>query len=147
MTLIDPDEYKNSPEGDSNYSAIKLKTPKRVLHFCDGVLEEYSDDEVDCTPSQTVAAVDTGSLSWIPWTRYKLWSAGSTTFGYMETMGEYLAAFFGITTPKYYFELEEYKKRQAEEQQSQKLGWSKPGGNDIEFHNINVSQPTPASVV
>lgn len=40
------EKQKQEPEaaGDSN---IKVKVPKRVLHFSDGVLEEYSDDEVD----------------------------------------------------------------------------------------------------
>lgn len=186
MTLIDPEEYKNVSEEDPNYSTIKLKTPKRILHFCDGVLEEYSDDEIDSQPTQTVTGLDVvrilirhknnlcnyeiliipiqesnelrnsrhvtlflylqGSLTWGPWTRYKIWLAGSTTLSYMETMGEYLAAFFGITTPKYYFELEEYKKRQSEEQ-SQKQGWSEPGNKDVEFHDIRVTQPSSTTVV
>lgn len=58
MTLIDPEEYKNVSEEDPNYSTIKLKTPKRILHFCDGVLEEYSDDEIDSQPTQTVTGLD-----------------------------------------------------------------------------------------
>lgn len=30
-----------------NQANIKVRVPKRVLHFSDGVLEEYSDDETD----------------------------------------------------------------------------------------------------
>lgn len=146
MTLIDPEEFKNVSEGDSNYSTIKLKTPKRVLHFCDGVLEEYSDDEIDSSPAQTTTTVDVSTLSWVPWAQYKIWAVGFTTFSYMETMGEYLAAFFGITTPKYYFELEEYKRRQNEEA-TQKQGWSELGTKDMGFSDIRVSQPTSSSVV
>lgn len=36
----------------SKDEAIKVKVPKRILHFSDGVLEEYSDDEVDCAPQE-----------------------------------------------------------------------------------------------
>lgn len=34
-----------NPEG--NNTPIRVKVPKRVLHFSDGILEEFSDDEVD----------------------------------------------------------------------------------------------------
>lgn len=37
---------------------IPVKVPKRVLHFCDGVLEEYSDDETTSPPAQTTVMVD-----------------------------------------------------------------------------------------
>lgn len=58
MTLINPDEYKaENPEGSLN-AAIKVRTPKRILHFSDGILEEYSDDEVDNTPKEEQAIVD-----------------------------------------------------------------------------------------
>lgn len=30
-----------------NNAPIRVKVPKRVLHFSDGILEEFSDDEVD----------------------------------------------------------------------------------------------------
>lgn len=36
----------------TNDAAIKVKVPKKILHFSDGVLEEYSDDEVDSTPQE-----------------------------------------------------------------------------------------------
>lgn len=40
----------NDQRADSSAN-IKVKVPKRVLHFSDGTLEEYSDDdEVDSTP-------------------------------------------------------------------------------------------------
>lgn len=42
---------------------IKVKTPKRVLHFSDGVLEEYSDDDDGSTPPlQQNTVVDPVSL-------------------------------------------------------------------------------------
>lgn len=37
----------------ANDETIKVKVPKRILHFSDGVLEEYSDDdEVDSAPQE-----------------------------------------------------------------------------------------------
>lgn len=42
--------------GDSSAN-ISVKVPKRVLHFSDGTLEEYSDDEVDSTPKNEEKAV------------------------------------------------------------------------------------------
>ena len=62
MTLVNPDEQKNQQVAGAPNTAIKVKTPKRILHFSDGVLEEYSDDEVDNTPQEEQAVVDPVSL-------------------------------------------------------------------------------------
>lgn len=42
---MEEDRKHGSEQG--NDAAIKVKVPKRVLHFSDGVMEEYSEDEVD----------------------------------------------------------------------------------------------------
>lgn len=36
-----------SADGDTSTSKVTLRVPKRVLHFSDGILEEYSEDEAD----------------------------------------------------------------------------------------------------
>ncbi|KAK9870015.1 hypothetical protein WA026_006110 [Henosepilachna vigintioctopunctata] len=123
-----------------------------IVPSCDGILEEYSDDEVDCTPTEKKAVVDYAALSWGPWTWYKLWSAGSTTFNYLDAAGEFLAAFLGITTPKYYFELEEYKKNTlaSEVENAQNKGWSEPSyesKQDISFKNVQTTQPSMPDIV
>lgn len=42
------EDERHAETQTENNTAIKVKVPKRVLHFSDGVLEEYSDDdEVD----------------------------------------------------------------------------------------------------
>lgn len=43
-------------------------------------------------------------------------------------MGEALAWFFGITSPKYYFEIEEYKRLEAKKkaEEEKRKGWSEP---------------------
>lgn len=55
-------EDEQRPEAQAGGDAsIKVKVPKRVLHFSDGVLEEYTDDEVDADNApqkQEVAVVD-----------------------------------------------------------------------------------------
>jgi hypothetical protein len=57
MVLINPDEYKNTGAVSDQHAAVKMRTPKRILHFSDGVLEEYSDDEFDNTPKEEEQAV------------------------------------------------------------------------------------------
>ena len=52
---------------------------------------------------------------------------------YADNWGEKLAWFFGITSPKYYWELEEFKKMSAEEEELKKkeaeenFGWTEKG--------------------
>lgn len=67
-------------------------------------------------------------MTWGPWFAHKAWSAGTIALAACDYAGESLASFFGITTPKYYFELEEYKKREAERKalEEERKGWSEP---------------------
>ena len=52
---------------------------------------------------------------------------------FADNWGEKLAWFFGITSPKYYWELEEFKKMSAEEEELKKkeaeenFGWTEKG--------------------
>ena len=52
-------------------------------------------------------------------------------------MGEYLAAFFGITTPKYQFEIDEYYRIRAAEEEMQRKedlemgGWTERNKNNL----------------
>lgn len=47
--VADPSEILSNPMGgltlNDEGASVKIKKPKRVLHFSDGVLEEYSTDE------------------------------------------------------------------------------------------------------
>lgn len=54
------EEHKQRVSEESD-ATVKVKVAKRVLHFSDGVLEEFSDDEVDkdnAPPKQENAVVD-----------------------------------------------------------------------------------------
>lgn len=85
-------------------------------------------------------------MHWGPWLAYKAWSAGSTALAACDYLGESLASFLGITTPKYYFELEEYKKREAAKKalEEEKKGWSEPSEVAQQIHvtkEVNTKQP------
>lgn len=49
-------------------------------------------------------------LTWFPWMWYQTVTAGSKALEVCDYVGESLASFFGITTPKYQFEINEYLK-------------------------------------
>ncbi|CAH1173983.1 unnamed protein product [Phaedon cochleariae] len=138
MVLVRPENTQNSNAIEGQHAAVKVKTPKRVLHFCDGTLEEYSTDEEDYTPKQD-SVVDPATLTWGPWLSYKAWSAGSSTLSVMDTVGEFMASLFGITTPRYYFELEEYKRREEMrlKQQDEEQGWSKPSSASVPLKDMS----------
>lgn len=83
----------------------------------------------------------------MPWLWYKAWRTGASTLSIIDNIGEYLAAFFGITTPKYFFELEEYKRRQEEikKDEEQRQGWTQ-GQDGVQMNDIATTQPQPSAV-
>nr|XP_053652228.1 protein FAM177A1-like isoform X2 [Cherax quadricarinatus] len=110
----------------------KVKVPRRVLHFSDGTMEEYSTDDEDETDNKpdTLALVDPKSLSWGPWMYYWMYYTGSKTLSACDYVGEGLAHFLGITSPKYQYEIDEYKrceeeeKAEREEEAAEMAGWT-----------------------
>jgi len=118
----------------------KIKVPRRVVHCSDGVYEEYSTDEDELEERKREeekqrkrALIDPKTLSWYPWIFHMSWLTGSTILTYADHWGEKLAWFFGITSPKYYWELEEFKRMNAEEEERKKkeaeetYGWAEKG--------------------
>merc|ERR1719458_682429 len=61
---------------------------------------------------------------------YYTWFMGSTTLGYCDFIGEKLAWWFGITSPKYYYEIQEFERMKEEEEEEERQrkvnehGWS-----------------------
>ncbi|KAK9730929.1 FAM177 family [Popillia japonica] len=127
-----------------NQANIKVRVPKRVLHFSDGVLEEYSDDETDNQSPTQQQIVDPKTLTWGPWLIFKAWAAGTSTLAAIDYMGEYLAEFFGITTPKYQSEIDEYERKEAKRKELEEMqkGWTEPENTDS-----SVSQQPVATTV
>ena len=64
------------------------------------------------------------------------WWFGSGFLGYCDFFGEKLAWALGITSPKYYYEIEDFKRSQEEEKQKKErmgveagAGWTAPPPN------------------
>jgi len=134
------------PENDPPRKSGKL--PKKILHFSDGTLEVYSsseDEEQDSATDHQQNAVskasvkiqDPRSLRWIPWMVHYTWWLGSGFIGYCDYLGEKLAWALGITSPKYYYEIEDFKRTQEEDKEKKERmgvevgkGWSPPPNKD-----------------
>ncbi|RUS71851.1 hypothetical protein EGW08_020385 [Elysia chlorotica] len=94
-------------------SSKKTKVPKRIIHFSDGILEEYSSDDSDDSEDLTVK-VDPSSLNWGPWCMYYIFGAARQTLSVADYCGERLAWLLGITTPKYQYAINEHNRIQKE---------------------------------
>lgn len=55
-------------------------------------------------------------MNWGDWMLHKTCKLGTSVLAGCDYVGEGLASFLGITTPKYSFEIEEFKRMQAEQQ-------------------------------
>jgi len=107
------------------------RIPKRVLHFSDGVLEEYSDDdEVDLPVKSETQLMphNLAALPWGPWIWHQTLFVGTKVLEVCDYLGEMFANVFGITSPKYEFEIEHYKRLQAEEEELRKRQDMEMGG-------------------
>ncbi|XP_055716734.1 uncharacterized protein LOC129810347 [Phlebotomus papatasi] len=108
---------------------LSIKKPKRVLHFSDGILEEFSDteDEVDQNKNKVldVLSVDESQMDWPTWMIHKAARTKDTVVSGCEYVGEALASFLGITTSKFDLEYEEYKRREEEKarEDRESQGW------------------------
>ncbi|KAL0279402.1 UNVERIFIED_CONTAM: hypothetical protein PYX00_000972 [Menopon gallinae] len=106
------DSYTEMKCAEPPSSETVQMSGKRVLHFSDGTLDL---DELD-TPQvvEQPAPVDPQTLTWGPWMWYYTVFAGSKALEACDYMGEFLAEFFGITTPKYQYEIDEYHRMKRE---------------------------------
>ncbi|KAL0110845.1 hypothetical protein PUN28_014057 [Cardiocondyla obscurior] len=121
------------------------KKPKRVLHFSDGVLEEYSsEDEIDIPKNnKAVSQIDTKNMNWLPWAWYQTTLVSSKMLDGCDYVGECLANFFGITAPKYQFEINEFYRLQAlEKEMFHKQDLEMGGWNDKNRNNLVNNEAT-----
>jgi hypothetical protein len=103
----------------------KNRVPRRTIHCSDGVVEEYSTDEEELEEIRRTEVeserkrrlFDPKTLTWVPWMIHNTWVFGSGFIGYCDFFGEKLAWFFGITSPKYYYELQEFRREQEREEE------------------------------
>lgn len=104
-------------EQPTQITSVRVKAPKRILHFSDGILEEYSsDDEIDGPSNQNKQSDEkqTAPATLID----HMWMGGSKVLAACDYVGEKLAAALGITTPKYSYEIEQIKKMQKEREKA-----------------------------
>ncbi|KAK0163426.1 hypothetical protein PV327_007110 [Microctonus hyperodae] len=135
-------------DGEEQKLSKPRKQPSRILHFSDGDLVEYSDDEVDTSPksSPQKALVDPKTLGWLPWTWYQTTLASSKLLEGCDYVGEALADFLGITSPKYHFEIQEYKRQQlAEAEEKLKAdqetkGWITANKNSVIMEDVRIRE-------
>ncbi len=105
-----------APATDVDNISLGIKKPKRVIHFSDGVVEEYSSDEEDGPKNANVVpSVDPKTLAWIPYLWYYAVVASTKTLGACDFLGEKLAFFLGITSPKYQYAINEYNRLEEDE--------------------------------
>jgi len=85
-----PQSIKNEDPGLPKLEAKnkKAKVPRRVIHFSDGVIEEFSTDSEEEEEKKKAeelekekkkkAIIDPKTLRWLPWMLYYTWFMGST---------------------------------------------------------------------
>lgn len=135
----------------ANRDVVNIRTPSKVLHFSDGTLEEFSSDEEDESKELVQApVVDPKTLKWVPYMWHYTVFAASKTLSACDYLGERLAYFFGITSPKYQYAVSEYylnTRMEEKRQQSQMLEsktWAH-GDAPQESFELVVNQP-PAAI-
>ncbi|XP_045773774.1 protein FAM177A1-like isoform X1 [Maniola jurtina] len=114
-------------EGVDSEVQVTINRPKRIIHFSDGVEEEIEEEKVNELQSapETEQSVDPKNLSWGPWLSHYALKSGSSVLYAVDYAGESLATFFGITTPKYQIEIDEYERIQEEKRklEEESAGW------------------------
>ncbi|ESP02922.1 hypothetical protein LOTGIDRAFT_212450 [Lottia gigantea] len=134
LTNISGPEFTNvSLEGGPK----QKKIPRRIIHFSDGVLEEYStDEEEEKLPEKP--SVDPKTLKWVPWFWHYIVVSAVTALGAADFCGEKLAWFFGITSPKYQHAIDEYYRLKDEEENEKKTRGEKYEEKNSQLSSINV---------
>jgi len=129
--------------------------PRRVIHCSDGVIEEYSTDEEEERAKEEAERkrnawrhVDPATLGWMAWAMRYFWLGGESVVSTCDFIGEKVAWWLGITSPKYFYELEAAKRMEERErarrlkEDAEMRGWrpSPEGGED----GVVAAKPTAA---
>lgn len=94
------DKEKSSENSNESKQVVHIKKPKRIFHCSDGIYEEYSSDEEEEQKPQEPRSFP--------------WRIARSLINVLDYSGETLGEFFNITTPKYSYEIEQFKKEQEE---------------------------------
>lgn len=79
-------------------------------------------------------------MTWGPYLWHKAATTGNTMLSGCDYAGEYLASLLGITTPKFSYEIEQYKKAIAEREAAAKE--DSEAGNWTEAKQLNEAVTT-----
>ncbi|XP_061891023.1 uncharacterized protein LOC133641148 isoform X2 [Entelurus aequoreus] len=122
-------DFRTLELGENQRNVQREKTPRRIIHFSSGeTMEEYSTDEEEEAErkdllSSPVDAVRS-KMTWGPYFWFHMWRAASSTISACDYLGERMASFFGITSAKYQYAIDEYyrtKKEREEEKEETRL--------------------------
>lgn len=69
-------------------------------------------------------------MNWGPWLSLKAWKTGNAVLAGADYVGETLASFLGITSHKYSYEIEQFKKKKEQEAEQERE--DKEAGSFIE---------------
>ncbi|XP_054934229.1 uncharacterized protein [Dermacentor andersoni] len=128
----------NAPNMADRGETAKLQElcpPRKVLHFSDGVLQENSSEENE--PPVPMTVVDPRTLPWAPFLLHWALQLGSQALAVCDYLGEHLANWFGVTAPKYRYEIEHGQADDDDNEQKQEPGWQRPA----ELLQVTAQQP------
>ncbi|XP_061389973.1 uncharacterized protein LOC133325207 [Musca vetustissima] len=127
-------------------TTLELQKSKRVLHFSDGTMEDFSDSDGEETvdTADMNVNIDVNTLPTVPRIKYKVYQAGCKFLNGIDYVGGGLANFLGITSPKFMSEsdIEAVYKEQAEKEVEEESNstWNNHNNNN-EPNTVITSYP------
>uniref|UniRef100_A0A8C4NPH6 Zgc:153383 n=1 Tax=Eptatretus burgeri TaxID=7764 RepID=A0A8C4NPH6_EPTBU len=98
----------------------KHRVPRRVIHFVSGeTMDEYStddDEEEEEESKDLLPKIDLSKLTWGPYLWFHMMRTTTGTLAVCDFLGEKLANFFGVTSAKYQYAIDEYYRSKEEEE-------------------------------
>ncbi|CAF0962941.1 unnamed protein product [Brachionus calyciflorus] len=121
--------YQIDLEQNSHTDLTKKTRNLRIIHCGDGIIEECSEDEEEKERIEreekrkqeelrAKMELEAKNMPWLPWMAYMAQKSAEKSLEVCDSMGEKLAWWFGITKPKFLYEIEEYNRIKLEEENS-----------------------------
>lgn len=115
----------NNKEGNNESQEVfHVRKPKRILHCSDGIYEEYSDEEEESQKPQEEKSFP--------------WNVAQKVVDALDYAGETLGELLNITTPKYSYEIEQFKK--MEEERAKEEAFERDNTWDVEKSGEPVTE-------
>nr|XP_049612910.1 protein FAM177A1 isoform X2 [Syngnathus scovelli] len=144
-----------SPKPIKDSENVKLgdvqreKTPRRIIHFSNGeTMEEYSTDEEEeevkvQERKDLLNSIDAerSKMTWGPYFWFHMWKAATSTISACDYLGERMASFFGITSAKYQYAIDEYYKIKKEREEEEESRLSEEAEHSITRTELPATPP------